>query len=244
MTRSLLLAAVLLSGMPGLAGLHLTHTVATASADTLLLLDAPRAVGSVQGTLRVLAAPASAPPMLSPYARRRYEPPVRPNGSGRAPESDAVIYILVADAATPAAPAPTRIVQRDRAIRPRVTVVSTGSKIEFPNEDEVFHNIFSLSDAKPFNLGRYAPGDSRAVVFEEPGLVRLFCDIHSDMEASVLVLSTPFFARPDSEGRFQISDVPAGRHILVAWHASAGSDSRDIVVTAGSATLADFNLGR
>jgi len=125
-----------------------------------------------------------------------------------------------------------------------VTVVRVGTRIDFPNEDDVFHNLFSLSDAGRFNLGRYPPGESRSIVFSETGVIRMFCDIHSDMEGTILVLDTPYFTRPDSEGKFQITGVPAGTYTVVAWDAAAPADSTEVIVEAGRPFRADFFLSR
>ena len=200
------------------------------------------AVGIVEGTVRLEVAAEGVPTMLSPYARRRYRPPGPSPSASSA--SDVVIYLLLDR--SPPAPANARatIRQSDLAIVPHLTVVQAGTRIDFPNEDEVFHNIFSLSQPHPFNLGRYPPGESRSERFSEPGVLRMFCDIHSEMSGVILVVGTPFFARPDESGRFQLTGVPEGRHRLVAWHESAGADTASIVVTSTGVTRADFRLPR
>jgi plastocyanin len=200
------------------------------------------AVGIVEGTVQLEVATEGAPTMLSPYARRRYRPPGPSPSASSA--SDVVIYLLLDR--SPPAPANARatIRQSDLAIVPHLTVVQSGTRIDFPNQDEVFHNIFSLSQTHPFNLGRYPPGESRSERFSEPGVLRMFCDIHSEMSGVILVVGSPFFARPDESGRFQLTGVPEGRHRLVAWHESAGADTATVVVTSSGVTRANFQLPR
>ena len=104
-----------------------------------------------------------------------------------------------------------RIDQRDERFVPHVVAITVGSIVDFPNNDRTYHNVFSLSDVKSFDLGRYAAGQSKAVRFERPGIVRVFCDIHSHMSAFVLVFAHRFFAVTDADGRFRIDNVPRGR---------------------------------
>jgi hypothetical protein len=116
--------------------------------------------------------------------------------------------------------------------------------VSFPNEDNVFHNLFSLSAPQPFNLGRYPRGETRSQLFRKPGVVRMFCDIHSDMSGVILVLDTPHFTHPDASGRFRLPGVPEGRHRVVAWHESQGADTVDVVVGPGGTATADLRLPR
>ena len=203
----------------------------------------PAYTGVVEGVVRLGSADRAAPAMLSPYARRRYSPPAAAaKASGSA--ADIVVYLLV-DGDVPAAPTKTAsIAQRNLTIAPHVTAVQVGTRIDFPNEDNVFHNIFSLSSTHPFNLGRYPRGESRSQVFRKPGVVRMFCDIHSDMSGVILVLDTPYFTSPDASGRFRLTGVPEGRHRLVAWHESAGADTATVVVGANGTVTADLSLPR
>ncbi len=198
--------------------------------------------GSVAGRVAVQVPEPGSPPRLGPYSRRRAVPPARVDRGGGGPR-DVVLFLR------PHGPLPRprggtiSIVQRDRTILPYLTVVPVGTRIEFPNEDEVFHNLFSLSEPARFDLGRYPPGQSRHQVFGRPGLVRLLCDIHSEMAASIFVVDTPWFARPDAEGRYRIDDVPPGRYTMVAWHELAGTDSLVIDVPEAGLADVDFELG-
>jgi plastocyanin len=200
------------------------------------------AVGAVTGTVRLTTTGGARAVPLSPYARPRYRPPAQPSGSPSSPET-AVVYLVGGPAAAAAAPAPAHVIQRNRTIIPHVTVVQTGARVDFPNEDDVFHNIFSLSGPKHFNLGRYPPGASRSEVFAKPGVVRLFCDIHSEMSGVILVVNSPYFTHPDADGHFRIADVPEGEYTAVVWQEVAGADSTKVVVRAGAEAKVDFSLG-
>lgn len=199
--------------------------------------------GVVEGTVHVEVSGNQDPPMLNPYARRRYRPPAAPRDPGAA--ENVVVWVEV-EGAPGAGPATldASVVQRNRTIIPHVAAIRTGTRVRFPNEDEVFHNLFSLSDTHSFNLGRYPPGESRSETFDEPGVVRVFCDIHSEMASVILVLDTPWFTRPDESGRYRIEGVPAGRYRVVAWHGSEGADTSEVVVTDGGTARVDFRLPR
>ena len=132
--------------------------------------------------------------------------------------------------------------QRHETFVPHVLAVTTGTTVDFPNSDRIYHNVFSLSKARPFDLGRYAVGRSKAVRFDRPGIVRVFCDIHSHMSAFILVFSHPFFSVTGADGRYRIQDVPPGSYTLVAWNEGVASESRSVIVADGTPTEADFTL--
>jgi plastocyanin len=137
------------------------------------------------------------------------------------PAPDTVVWL---DApAAPARPQPGRVVldQRNLAFSPHVLVVRVGTVVDFPNNDRVFHNVFSFRDGKKFDLGMYPVGTLRHVTFDRPGLSRLFCNIHPNMAAYVLAVDSPYFARADESGAFTIPDVPEGTHTFHAWRPGA-----------------------
>jgi hypothetical protein len=111
-----------------------------------------------------------------------------------------------------------------------VLAVTAGTLVDFPNNDSTYHNVFSLSKTKRFDLGRYANGRSATVRFDHPGIVRVFCDIHSHMSAWVLVFSHPYFATTDADGRYRIDDVPPGTYTVAAWYEGAARDTRTITI--------------
>jgi len=155
-----------------------------------------------------------------------------------------VVYLEVAPRGAFEQNEPIRAVmdQRNESFVPHVLAVTTGTTVEFPNSDRIYHNVFSLSKTRPFDLGRYAVGRSKSVRFEQPGIVRVFCDIHSHMSAFILVFSHPFFAITDPTGRYRIDNVPPGTYTLVAWNEGVTSESRQVLVTDAGTTEADFSL--
>lgn len=108
--------------------------------------------------------------------------------------------------------------QRQLTFIPHIIPIMVGSKVEFPNNDKVAHNVFSLSRAKEFDLGSYEAGQSKTVVFDKPGVVDIRCDVHQEMNAFILVLKNPYFAVTDKEGRFDIPNLPAGSYQVKTWH--------------------------
>ena len=132
--------------------------------------------------------------------------------------------------------------QRNETFVPHVLAIMTGTTVDFPNSDAFYHNVFSLSKASRFDLGRYAAGRSRAVRFDKPGIVRVFCDIHSHMNAYILVFSHPFFALSDAEGRYRIENVPPGTYGVIAWNEGTASEPKPIAVPDGGVAELDFTL--
>jgi plastocyanin len=131
--------------------------------------------------------------------------------------------------------------QRNETFVPYVLAVPVGTTVDFTNSDRTYHNVFSLSKAKRFDLGRYAKGQSKPVRFDRPGVVRVFCEIHSHMSAFILVFAHRFFATTDSEGRYRIDNVPLGTYTIVAWNDGEPRGSRTVrVVEDGGVVELDF----
>jgi plastocyanin len=141
-----------------------------------------------------------------------------------------------------ATPRQAEIRQVNENFAPRVVAVPVGSQVEFPNDDPIYHNVFSLSRAKAFNLGRYPKNETRGVRLDKPGLVRVFCEIHSHMTASVMVFNHPWFDMPDDTGAFALPDVPPGEYEVTAWHERLGDTTSTIRVEAGRGATIDFVL--
>ena len=137
-----------------------------------------------------------------------------------------------------------RMNQRGEQFVPRLLAVTVGTVVDFPNSDVTFHNVFSLSGAKSFDLGRYRPGRTGAVTFDQAGIVAVFWDIHAHMSAFVLVFNHPFFAVTDDEGRFTIERAPVGTHTLMVWSDLGQAAARRITVGDGETIDADFRVGR
>jgi plastocyanin len=131
--------------------------------------------------------------------------------------------------------------QRDQTFVPHVLAITVGTTVDFPNSDVTFHNVFSLSKTKAFDLGRYSRGKSKAVRFDRPGVVQVFCDIHSHMSAYILVFAHRYFAVTDQAGNYAIAGVPPGSYTLAVWHEGAVRETRAVTMPdAGATVAADF----
>jgi len=127
--------------------------------------------------------------------------------------------------------------QENETFVPHVLAIRVGTVVDFPNADPFFHNVFSLSKAKRFDLGRYARGRSKSVRFDEPGIVRVFCDIHSHMNAFILVFAHRFFDATDGQGRYRIDQVPPGTYTLAAWYEGTVRQTRAVTVPPDGGTV-------
>jgi plastocyanin len=136
--------------------------------------------------------------------------------------SEVVVWLTPLADSRPVAPAAEqeqlRLIQRHKSFEPHLLVVEAGSRVQFPNEDPFFHNVFSLFDGKRFDLGLYEAGSSRTVLFDKPGICYLFCNIHPEMSAVVVVLKTPYYGVSGRTGQISILGVPAGRYEMRVWN--------------------------
>jgi plastocyanin len=114
-----------------------------------------------------------------------------------------------------------RMLQKDKMFTPHVLAVAAGTYVDFPNEDPIFHSAFSSYNGQPFDVGLYPPGSTKSVRFSRPGIVRVFCNIHSSMSAVIVVLPTPYFATTGRDGTFHIPNVPPGDYQLSVFHERA-----------------------
>ncbi len=143
-------------------------------------------------------------------------------GRGDRPDASGVVVWLnplkpVADAGS-RIPQKRTLVQQDKRFVPHVIAVQVGTEVEFPNRDPFFHNVFSVFEGKPFDLGLYAAGETRQVRFDRPGISFIYCNIHPQMSAVVVTLKTPYFAVSASDGDYSIKNVPPGTYGLRLWH--------------------------
>jgi plastocyanin len=166
----------------------------------------------------------------------RYE---QPNVTG---EMDRLAIYLEGPGLKPGTPVRVELDQRGMRFDPEVIIVPVGSEISFPNSDPIFHNVFSLSKAKEFDLGYYPAGQSRTVKFDRAGVVQVYCHIHSQMSASILVAPSAWHTRPSASGDFALSSIPEGTYTLVAWHKSAGFFRREVKLSESSAMNVDFEI--
>jgi plastocyanin len=146
------------------------------------------------------------------------------------PSQNAVVWLEIPK--PPAFTQTTKVVldQRNLRFTPDVLVVRVGTTVDFPNNDKVFHNVFSFRDGKKFDLGMYPIGTSKRIVFDRPGLARLFCNIHPNMAAYVMAVDTPFYAISDDSGAFTIAGVPAGTYTYHAWRPGGAPLSGSVTV--------------
>ena len=127
-------------------------------------------------------------------------------------------------------PGTATVVMKGKNFVPRVVVVGVGATVAFPNQDGILHNVFSVSGENHFDLDLYKKPKSASWTFRHPGLVRVYCNIHPQMSAFVLVRDNPFWARPRPDGWFEIPEVPPGEWVLKAWHERSGESSQRVTV--------------
>jgi hypothetical protein len=156
---------------------------------------------------------------------------------------DGPVGTRVIHPSSPSLNPPCKVLQKGAAFIPHVLPVQVGTAVEWPNLDDIFHNVFSYSDAKPFDLGLYKHPELKKVVFDHPGRVDVFCSIHKTMNCIVLVLETPFFAAVDERGRFEIGGIPPGAYRFKAWHERLPAQTREITIPESGIVRTDFTLG-
>jgi plastocyanin len=156
-----------------------------------------------------------------------------------------VVYLETAPAAALESREPmrARMDQRNETFLPHVLAVDVGTVVDFPNNDTTYHNVFSLSKTRKFDLGRYAQGKSKPIRFDRPGVVRVFCDIHSHMSAFILVFSHPYYAKAETDGKYRIDSVPPGTYTVSAWHEGETRETKTVTVPAqGGDVDLDFDV--
>ena len=158
-------------------------------------------------------------------------------------ERSHVVVYLESDRREISATAPpitAEMEQQNRRFSPDLVVVPAGSAVSFPNFDPIFHNVFSLSKPKSFDLGNYPRGQTRMVTFAKPGIVFVYCHLHPNMTGTIVVTPSRWAARVDAAGQFDLADVPPGKYTVVAWHKTGGTFRKIIEVTAGKDAEANF----
>jgi plastocyanin len=190
-------------------------------------------------TGRVIApphAPAAGRPAVTALAQPRHDPVDR---------SRAVVYLDSAPrrAFDELRPGRARLDQRGEQFVPRVLAITVGTVVDFPNNDVTFHNVFSLSRVRSFDLGRYPPGRTGSVRFDRPGIVPVFCDIHSHMSAYIFVFSHPFFAITDGAGRYRIDGIPPGSYTVRVWSELGDVSPRRVTLAGSGSTELNVQVG-
>jgi plastocyanin len=200
--------------------IELLRGLLLAAALSVCVDAAPVDAGVVSGLVRTRTRPDMAPAAAVVYA----EPLDSPASRGGA---------AFASTAGRQTAAPAALTQKHKMFQPQVLAVPMGATVAFPNQDPIFHNVFSLSGPQPFDLGLYRAGQARVRTFTEPGVYRVFCNIHPEMTALVLVVPTAYAAQADADGRFSL-ELPPGRYRLTAVSPRAPAISAEIVSTAGA----------
>ena len=176
----------------------------------------------------------------APVVIKRYE--VVTKGDVVATNPPLAVVYLEGPFPRPATPPVCQMAQKDLAFEPALLPVQVGTKVEFPNLDDTYHDVFSFSPVKRFDLGRYRPEAKPvpAQIFDAAGLVTLRCDIHEHMRALVLVLDTPHFVLTDAQGNYELKNAPAGRYTLKAWVDSRTTLAHPVDVPKGGTLRTDF----
>ena len=218
------------------------RAAAACCAALVALLAGPAAqsqeTGSIAGHIK-LTARVRAPLPANPYPSRaigRHEAPAMPE------IRNVVVYLKDPGFKGALPVSHVELHQENETFVPHVLAITRGSTVDFPNDDPFFHHVFSLSSAASFNLGRYPRGKSKAETFNKAGLVKVFCDIHSHMSASILVLDHPYFAIPAVDGTYEIANVPSGQYTIVGWHERVGERSAGVQVQPGRASTIDLTV--
>ncbi len=201
---------------------------------TLLLTAISVRCATIEGRVALPAA------LTTHVKNQRYE--VVSKGGVVATNPPLAVVYLEGDFAPPSAPVTVQLAQKDLAFVQTLLPVRVGTRIEFPNLDDLYHNIFSLSRPKRFDLGRYRPEDRPipSQVFDKTGLVTLRCEIHEHMRGLILVLNTPHFIVTDATGRFTLTGLPAGKYTLKAWVDSTTTRSQAVELSSDSNLRVDF----
>ncbi len=231
-------------------------TAARLTAVALLAISLPAAVayaqtagkGSIEGKVFEPASDELTDELLRDRTLTRYEMHTHSTEGVVPPytlSEKAVVYVETAPAGyglRDTSGVHPKLNQQQMLFRPLVLPVLVGTTVDFPNNDDLFHNVFSYSQPKEFDLGRYPRGHVRSVRFDKPGVVKVYCDIHSYMYASILVLDNPYFTVPNADGDYSIGDVPAGTYKLCLWYGRKKVATKTVVVSPGAATTVNFEF--
>ena len=214
-------------------------TVAASFAFVAALAGQSPETGTITGHVRLTSRVRGTPLPSNVYQPRA----VANHHTTAIPEiKNVVVYLKGAKFKGPLEVSRQEIRQEHEEFVPRIAAVTRGSTIEFPNADPFFHNVFSLSSASSFDLGRYPMGRRKSATLANSGLVKVYCHIHSHMSATILVLDHPYFAMPDLDGSFTIPNVPAGPYTIVGWHERIGERASSVSVKAGTSSSLDISL--
>jgi plastocyanin len=186
-------------------------------------------LGRIAGRVRLGIRPAARPLSTDSYSRQ-----INAVASPTSELANVLVWIKDAAHVPAGPPVHAELRQRGEMYVPHVVAIPTGSTVSFPNDDALFHNVFSLSRAGTFDLGRYPQGETRTRRFDKAGVIKVYCHLHSHMSAIIAVFDHPWFAQAGADGSFVIDRVPAGRYVLTGWHERAGNTDQPVTVEAGA----------
>lgn len=166
---------------------------------------------------------------------------IRVVGPGGPAAATTVVYAESLDGPTPARPGHYRLAQKNKSFVPHILAIPAGSTVDFPNLDPIFHNVFSLSRPGPFDLGLYRAGDSKSHVFPQPATYNVFCNIHPQMSAVILVLPTSFITETDNTGNYRLN-LPPGHYRVTAWSEGSKPVAVPVTVSALPVTVSELTL--
>lgn len=194
--------------------------------------SAPARTGAIEGVVVVREKPARR--TVDRYGGRAVARTIQP--------IPPVVYLKGPVGSAPEPLDDVTMAQEDTAFVPALLVVPVGTTVRFPNQDPFFHNVFSYSRAGRFDLGRYPRGESKEVLLDRPGVVKVYCEVHEPMRSAIVVVENEYWAEPDPDGRFRIEAIPAGTYTLVAWHADQGELEREVRVPEDGVVRVEMEL--
>lgn len=196
------------------------------------------ATALAQATIEgVVNSPIAPPPPVSPSVAMRYGPGVK------IATPDTAVPVVYLEGSFPASTNTIKVEigQKNLQFMPGMLVVQKGTTVEFPNQDDLYHSVFSYSKVKRFDLGRYLKTEKPAAqTFDQPGVIKLFCEIHEHMRGTILVLDTPHFTKTSTNGTFKLENLPAGKYVLKAWLNEKTTWEQPVELKAGETLKANF----
>jgi plastocyanin len=214
-----------------------------------LLISSPVSAANIGGTILIKKKLTrhSVTPSVSMYERGPAVPLGKNAPVGRDSDDDPLALersrvVIYVEGPGPSNPLRLSMDQNGRRFSPELVVAPLGSTVSFPNLDPIFHNVFSLSKARQFDLGNYTKKDTRTVTFDKPGIVYVNCHLHANMAATIVITPNGWYAQADRLGGYALRDIPPGEYTIVAWHKAAGLFRKHVRITAENEIKVDFFL--
>ena len=214
---------------------HMTRSIAF-----IWLLASPLYAGEIHSHVTITRGLTKKRVTLPAYQLRGA--PVKSPPQTSVDELTRVAIYLEGPGLCPGKPLHLEMKQHNRQFEPDILLVPIGSTVSFPNGDPIFHNVFSFSKAKEFDLGYYPSGQSRTLRFDKPGIAQVYCHLHPNMRSAIVVVPGAWYGQPEADGNLVFSDVPGGDYKIVAWHRSAGFLGRRIYVSENGSVDVELSL--